>query len=60
MTTLLAILRVLPDLLVLLRVITEYMVKAEQREIGRQQALSEALTIAGRGNSVGDGSALCR
>jgi hypothetical protein len=46
MTTLLAILKVLPDLLVLLRAITEYMVRAEQREIGRQQALSEALTIA--------------
>jgi hypothetical protein len=46
MTTLLAILRVLPDLLVLLRTITEYMVAAENRQIGRQQAMSEAITIA--------------
>ena len=46
MATFLAILKVLPDLLVLMRQITEYMVAAENREIGRQQALSEAATIA--------------
>ena len=46
MTTLLAILKVLPDALVLIRMITEYAVRAEEREIGRQQAVSEAVTIA--------------
>ena len=46
MTTFLAILKVLPDLLILIRTITEYMVRAEERAIGREQAISEAVTIA--------------
>ena len=46
MSTLVAILKVVPDFLALLRTIMEYVVRAEEREIGRQQAVSEAVTIA--------------
>lgn len=44
--TLLTLLKLLPDVLSLLRMITEYSIAAEQRAIGRDQAVSEALTIA--------------